>query len=52
LAKYFTPSITSVNPHNEEMAVKVAHIIRSKEKGKNTDFCQYVVQPELVIRET
>ncbi|MBD3347181.1 MAG: GntR family transcriptional regulator [Chitinivibrionales bacterium] len=52
LARYFTPGITSIDPHNAEMAEKIVSIIDRRLKGENTDFCQYVVQPEVVERET
>jgi LacI family transcriptional regulator len=49
LAKYFTPALTSVDPHNEEMARQVAVFLNSENPA---DLVQYVVQPELVVRET
>jgi DNA-binding LacI/PurR family transcriptional regulator len=52
LARFFTPAITSVDPHSEEMADIMARIMDKKLKGENTDYCQYVVQPTLVERET
>jgi DNA-binding LacI/PurR family transcriptional regulator len=52
LARYFTPAITSIDPHNSEMAVKIAEILKQKIEEKATDFSQYVVSPELVVRET
>jgi DNA-binding LacI/PurR family transcriptional regulator len=52
LARYFTPSITSVDPHSEEMAALMARILEMHIGGESTKLCQYVVQPELVIRET
>lgn len=52
LARYFTPAITSVDPHNSEMAGCVAGILKSKINEEDTSFCQYIVQPELLVRET
>jgi DNA-binding LacI/PurR family transcriptional regulator len=52
LARFFTPAITSVDPHNSEMAQKISDIIKDRLEGKNTEFCQFVVQPELIVRET
>jgi len=52
LAHYFTPSITSIDPHNQEMAATVSNIVMAKLQGQSTAFSQYVVQPELVERET
>jgi len=50
LARYFTPALTSVDPHNEEMAAHLAGMLAGG-LGRN-EIRQYVVQPELVIRET
>jgi len=52
LAQYFTPAITSVDPHNPGMAETIAGILKSKIKDENTEFSQYVISPELIIRET
>ena len=52
LARYFTPAITSIDPHNEEMAETTVRILRKKIGGDSTEFSQYVVQPELVVRTT
>jgi DNA-binding LacI/PurR family transcriptional regulator len=49
LAKYFTPALTSIDPHNEEMAGEVAAFLNAEGAG---GLIQYVVQPELVVRET
>jgi len=48
LARYFTPALTSVDPHNEEMARQVAEFLA----GETAARVQYVVQPELIVRET
>ena len=52
LARYFTPAITSLDPHNAEMAAKTAETLRRRIEGEPTQFRQYVVQPELLVRET
>ncbi|MBD3391137.1 MAG: GntR family transcriptional regulator [Chitinivibrionales bacterium] len=52
LARFFTPTITSIDPHSEEMAETMARIMDSRLHGENTDYCQYVVQPTLEVRET
>jgi DNA-binding LacI/PurR family transcriptional regulator len=52
LARYFTPSITSLDPHTAEMASLTAQILAKRIKGETTSFSQYVVQPELVVRAT
>lgn len=49
LARYFTPALTSVDPHNEEMARQVAAFLSAEGES---ELIQYVVQPELVVRET
>jgi hypothetical protein len=49
-ARYFTPSITSIDPHSEEMAELMGTIIESRLHGEKVDLCQYVVQPVLVVR--
>jgi DNA-binding LacI/PurR family transcriptional regulator len=52
LARYFTPALTSLDPHTAEMAAMTADILSKRIKGEQTSFCQYVVQPELVVRDT
>jgi DNA-binding LacI/PurR family transcriptional regulator len=52
LARYFTPKITSIDPHGGEMARRTAEMIRGHLDGKNVRMCQYVIQPDLVVRET
>jgi DNA-binding LacI/PurR family transcriptional regulator len=52
LARYFTPKITSIDPHGEEMASRIAGMIRAHSLGENVRFSQYVIQPDLVVRET
>ena len=52
LARYFTPSITSIDPHNEEMASIIVSIISSHLAGNNTSLSQYIVQPDLIVRNT
>ncbi len=52
LARYFTPGITSIDPHGEEMARRTADMIRGHLAGEDVRFCQYVIQPDLVVRET
>jgi DNA-binding LacI/PurR family transcriptional regulator len=52
LAQYFTPAITSIDSHCEEMAHKTANIIKAHINGEDVRFCQYVIQPELIIRKT
>ena len=52
LARYFTPKITSIDPHAEEMARRTAEMIRAHFEGENVHYCQYVIQPDLVVRET
>jgi DNA-binding LacI/PurR family transcriptional regulator len=52
LARYFTPKITSIDPHGEEMARRIAEMINAHIRGENVRFSQYVIQPDLVVRET
>lgn len=52
LARFFTPAITSVDPHNEEMALRLVELLTADEQGAPETIRQYVVQPELVVRET
>ena len=52
LAKYFTPAITSIDPHSAELAMTTASIIQQKRKGEDISFSQYVLQPELIVRGT
>ena len=52
LARHFTPAITSLDPRNAEMAAKVGEILHKHIEGESTEFSQYVVQPELVVRAT
>lgn len=52
VARYFTPAVTSIDPHNQEMADTVCAIIDSRRGGKSTRLAQHVVQPELITRET
>lgn len=52
LARYFTPAITSIDPHCEEMAVKTAEIIQKHINREDTTYCQFVIQPELIVRDT
>jgi hypothetical protein len=52
LARYFTPKITSIDPHGGEMARRTAEMIRDHLDGKNVRLCQYVIQPDLVVRGT
>jgi DNA-binding LacI/PurR family transcriptional regulator len=49
LSRFFTPSITSVDPHHAEMAAILAEILLAEHAPTNQ---QYVVQPELVVRDT
>ncbi len=52
LARYFTPGITSIDCHCRDMAARTADIIQQHLQGRDTRFSQYVIQPDLVIRET
>ncbi len=52
LAKYFTPPITSIDSHCRELAEKTSEIIRQHLNGQDVSFSQYVIQPDLIIRDT
>ena len=52
LAKYFTPKITSIDSHCEEMAARTADIIHQHLNGQDIRYSQYVIQPDLIVRET
>jgi DNA-binding LacI/PurR family transcriptional regulator len=52
LARYFSPRITSIDCHYPMMANKTAQIISDHLQGNDVTYCQYVIQPELIIRET
>jgi len=52
LARYFTPAITAIDPHYEQMAALAATIIGQGQNHTTDKNQQYVLQPELVIRHT
>ena len=52
LARYFSPKITSIDCHYSLMASKTAQIISDHLEGNDVSSCQYVIQPDLVIRDT
>jgi DNA-binding LacI/PurR family transcriptional regulator len=52
VARYFTPALTSIDPHHEHMAELVTDIVLRRLEGADTRFEQYVVHPELVARST
>jgi DNA-binding LacI/PurR family transcriptional regulator len=52
LARYAVPAITSVDCHAQAMVTTVSEIIRKGRDGQNVSSCQYVIQPELVVRAT
>ncbi len=52
IARYFTPAITSIDPRTEEMVRQTIDIVMTRIGGGDIGFSQYVVQPELIHRET
>jgi DNA-binding LacI/PurR family transcriptional regulator len=52
LARFFTPAITSVDPHNEEMAADLIELLRPLVAGERIPIRQYIAQPDLVVRHT
>ncbi|MBN1541972.1 GntR family transcriptional regulator [candidate division KSB1 bacterium] len=52
LARFFTPAITSIDPHYAKMAALTTGIIDGYRQGADVSLDQYVLQPDLVVRET
>ena len=52
LSSYFTPRITSIDCHLEQMAEKTVEIINSNLNGVDTRFSQFILQPDIIIRDT
>jgi DNA-binding LacI/PurR family transcriptional regulator len=52
LARFFTPAITTVNPHNAEMAAALCDLLFAPDAVRKTAFRQHVIQPDLVVRGT
>ena len=52
LARFFTPAITSVDPHNAEMAATLCDLLFAPGDDRKTAFRQHVIQPDLVVRST
>ena len=52
LSSYFTPRITSIDCHLEQMAEKTVEIINSNINGADIRFSQYILQPDIIIRDT
>jgi DNA-binding LacI/PurR family transcriptional regulator len=50
LTKFFDPPITSVNCKYEEMARRTALLLDENQQGRLTE--QYIIQPELIVRNT
>ncbi|MBI5093468.1 MAG: substrate-binding domain-containing protein [Candidatus Hydrogenedentes bacterium] len=50
LARYFSPPITSVDPHNREMASILSDLLTGNNRKPSER--QFVVQPELIVRGT
>jgi DNA-binding LacI/PurR family transcriptional regulator len=52
LARFFTPAISSVDPHNAEMAAVLCQLLYAPGDDPAKAFRQHVIQPDLVIRGT
>jgi DNA-binding LacI/PurR family transcriptional regulator len=52
LSRFFTPPITSVDPHNGEMAATLCGLLYDDGESKASAFRQHVVHPDLAIRGT
>lgn len=47
LAEYFTPAITSIDPHRQKVADGILKIFANE-----SDVIQFFIEPELIVRET
>jgi DNA-binding LacI/PurR family transcriptional regulator len=52
LARFFTPAISSVDGHQQLMALKISDLITEPPKKGDVASWQHIIQPELIIRET
>jgi DNA-binding LacI/PurR family transcriptional regulator len=52
VARYFSPKITAIDSHAQEMASRTKDIILCQINGDGVPDAQYVIQPDLIIRET
>jgi len=52
LAHYFTPGITSLDPHNDKMIACLEELLAPHMQGKPLESRHFIVQPELVVRDT
>lgn len=52
LARFFTPPITSIDPHNGEMVSRLVELLMERAEQSVVEQRQCVVQPELVVRGT
>jgi DNA-binding LacI/PurR family transcriptional regulator len=52
IARYFTPGITSLDPHNERMIACLEELLAPHMQGKPLEARHFMVQPDLVIRDT
>jgi GntR family transcriptional regulator of arabinose operon len=50
LGRFFSPSITSVDPKNAEMSAVLADLLRDEKKVERN--VRHVTRPELIVRET
>lgn len=52
LAQYFTPAITSIDPHHEEMVQHLLDLLEPELKDGRVEKRQFIIQPDLIARET
>ena len=52
IGRFFTPPISSIDPHRAEMAAVLARLLSGEDTEVLAALRQYVVQPDLVVRGT
>lgn len=52
IGRFFTPAITTVDPHHAEMAQVLAQLLTAERPRDLAAQRQYVVQPDLIVRGT
>jgi DNA-binding LacI/PurR family transcriptional regulator len=52
IARYFTPGITSLDPHAERMIACLEELLSPHMQGKPLEAKHFIVEPELVVRDT
>ncbi len=52
LARYFTPGISSIDPHHDEMVRNLVEMLKPEMGDGKVEQEQFVIQPDLIIRRT